>query len=120
MSSRASIFSATQHDYHRRELAVASTAAAAQDTAAKGVGSAFYRIDLGLSGESFPGLESANEIGGAFDAELAQRRGRRLELYLVADDDHAQVCAVCLGNVVRAGWVQPPLQDIAVDDQRPG
>ena len=38
----------------------------------------------------------------------------RLELY-VADDDHAQVCTVCLGNVVWAGGVQPPLQDVAVD-----
>jgi hypothetical protein len=75
---------------------------------------------LGLSGEYFPAVESANQIGGALDAELAQRCGRQARAVpLVANDDHAQVCAVCLGNMVRSGGVQPPLQDVAVDDQRP-
>jgi hypothetical protein len=32
---------------------------------------------LGLELRIVPGLESANEIGGAFDAELAQRCGRQ-------------------------------------------
>ena len=71
------IFRHTARHHQRRARRGIHRRSTHRDTTAKGVGSAFYRIDLGLSGESFPGLESANEIGGAFDAELAQRRGRQ-------------------------------------------
>ena len=40
-----------------------------------GCRSTIYGTHLGLIAESFLGLESDNEIGGTFDAELAQRCG---------------------------------------------
>ncbi len=66
-----------------------------------------------------PGLESADEIGGTFKSEFAE--GCRCEagaVAPVADDDDAAVGVGHLRNVVGAGGVQSPFEDVSVDDQR--
>src|SRR4029453_7778711 len=65
-----------------------------------------------------PGLEAADDVGGAVDAELLEGRGGEARgVALGADDDDRHV----VGRQREAGVarrVEAPLEDVALDDQR--
>lgn len=68
-----------------------------------------------------PRLVTTHQVGGSVQAEAAQGVGHQARaVALVADHDHAKVRGGRLGDPVRAGRVEPPLQHVAVDDHRPG
>src|SRR5882672_9131765 len=68
-----------------------------------------------------PGLESADQIGGAVQPHhLERRRGERRGVAFVAHDDPANVGVHGLGHPAVALGMQPPLEVVALDDNRTG
>jgi hypothetical protein len=62
-------------------------------------------------------LKAANEIGGAVQPDVSKEGGGEARLVsLVADDHDATVVVGHFGDVVLAGRVESPLEDIAIDD----
>ncbi|MEZ5168962.1 MAG: hypothetical protein R2695_21650 [Acidimicrobiales bacterium] len=76
-------------------------------------------VNGSASPECHPCLESADEVGGTVEAELAECCGGEAGLVaLVADDHDPGVVAVDLDDVVRADGVEAPFEHVAIDDDR--
>ena len=68
-------------------------------------------------GELEPRLNATDEIGGPVQPNISEKGGGEARLVaLVADDHDASVVVGHFGDVVLAGRVESPLEDVAVDD----
>jgi hypothetical protein len=68
-----------------------------------------------------PCLVAAGQVGGSAQSEAAQRGGGETEAEaFVAHHDDARVRVAGFRDVVRAGRIEAPLEDVAVDDDGAG
>src|SRR5439155_5252240 len=73
-----------------------------------------------LGGDEQP-LEASVEVGGPGEAQLLERKGGKARgVALVADQDDRLIRAGDLGEAVRRGRVEPPLEHVAVHDDGAG
>jgi len=64
-------------------------------------------------------LVAADQVGGTVQPQVSEACGGEAGAEtLIADQDNALVVSSYVGCAVWAGWVEPPLQHVAVDDNR--
>src|SRR5262245_42003928 len=68
-----------------------------------------------------PGVEPAVDVGDALQAQFLQDTGGQARRVALGTDDHDRlIVRGHLREPVRASWIEPPLEHVALDDQRAG